>query len=54
MSRPKIDDDKKRVKSGFTISQKLLERLESYVAEKMVIKARVIERAIEEYLEHHK
>lgn len=54
MSRPKIDDDKKRVKGGFTISPELNLRLENYIKEKMVVKARVIERAIEEYLENHK
>jgi hypothetical protein len=38
ISKPKIDDTKKRVKGGFTISPQLHLRLKKIIKEKMIVK----------------
>ena len=51
MARPKKKESDKRVKGGYSISPATNDTLEAYVEKNMVIKSRVIERAINEFLE---
>lgn len=51
MARPKIDTEKQRVKGGYSISPEVNLLLEQFVLENMVVKSRVIEKAIKEFLE---
>lgn len=51
MARPKIKDIEKRVKGGYSISRETNDELEKFIKENMMVKSRVIEKAIQEFLE---